>query len=32
MEGFIVGLLMGTFFGWSLCAVVAVNALTRGGE
>ena len=30
MTGFIVGLRMGTFFGWSVCALVAVNTLTRG--
>lgn len=32
MEGFIVGTIVGTWFGWCLCAIVTVNALTRGGE
>lgn len=32
MTGFVVGMLVGTFFGWTVCAFVTVNALERGGE
>ena len=32
MTGFVVGMLVGTFFGWGVCALVTINALERGGE
>ncbi len=32
MTGFVVGMLVGTFFGWSVCALVTINALREGGE
>ena len=32
MEGFIVGGILGTWFGWCLCALFTINYLREGGE
>ena len=32
MEGFIVGMILGTWFGWGICCLITVSVLTEGGD
>ena len=32
MEGFVVGMIFGTWVGWCICAFVATTVLTKGGD